>query len=76
MEDFYAIPSPIAVFLGIITAFLFLKGKSEEKLSTLLKGCGEQKILTMCLIYLLAMNNGNQQLRFVACCSWLTNPIR
>lgn len=54
MEDFYAIPSPIAVFLGIITAFLFLKGKSEEKLSTLLKGCGEQKILTMCLIYLLA----------------------
>ena len=54
MEDFYAIPSPIAVFLGIITAFLFLKGTSEEKFDTLLKGCGEQKILTMCLIYLLA----------------------
>ena len=54
LEDFYAIPSPISVFLGIITAFLFLKGTSDEKFNTLLKGCGEQKILTMCLIYLLA----------------------
>ncbi len=54
MEDFYAIPSPIAVLVGIITAFILLKGTNDEKLVTLLKGCGEQKIMTMCLIYLLA----------------------
>ena len=53
-QDFYALPSPIAALIGIISAFVFLKGKVNEKIDTFLKGCGDGKILTMCMIYLLA----------------------
>ncbi len=54
LGDFYALPSPIAVLLGIVTAFLLFRDQIEDKVSTLLKGCGDEKIMTMCLIYLLA----------------------
>lgn len=54
LNDFYAFPSPVAVLLGIISAFLLFKSSTEEKISTLIAGCGESKIMTMCLIYLLA----------------------
>ncbi|ROI10215.1 Na+/H+ antiporter NhaC family protein [Kaistella haifensis] len=53
-NDFYALPSPIAALIGITAAFLLLKGKINEKVDTFLKGCGDGKILTMCIIYLLA----------------------
>lgn len=53
-NDFYAIPSPIAAVVGIVSAFLLLKGNSNDKTDLFLKGCGDQKILTMCIIYLLA----------------------
>jgi len=53
-NDFYALPSPIAVLAGIIVAFLLFKQSVNSKIKTLLKGCGDDKILTMCLIYLLA----------------------
>lgn len=53
-NDFYALPAPIAVIAGIIVAFLLFKQPVNAKISTLLKGCGDEKILTMCLIYLLA----------------------
>ncbi|SHI99940.1 Na+/H+ antiporter NhaC [Arenibacter nanhaiticus] len=53
-NDFYALPSPIAVLAGIIVAFLLFKHSVNSKIKTLLKGCGDNKILTMCLIYLLA----------------------
>lgn len=53
-QDFYALPSPIAALIGIVSAFVFLKGKVNEKIDTFLKGCGDGKILTMCMIYLLA----------------------
>lgn len=53
-EDFYALPSSIAVLLGIITAFLLFKAPTDEKVSQLISGCGDSKIITMCLIYLLA----------------------
>lgn len=52
--DFYALPSPIAALLGIVTAFLLFSGTITEKADTLLKGCGDGNILTMCIIYLLA----------------------
>lgn len=52
--DFYALPSPIAALIGIVSAFILLKGKINEKIDTFLKGCGDGKILTMCIIYLLA----------------------
>jgi len=53
-NDFYALPAPIAVILGIIVAFVMFKQSVNSKIKTLLKGCGDDKILTMCLIYLLA----------------------
>lgn len=53
-NDFYALPAPIAVIVGIIVAFLLFKQSINSKIKTLLKGCGDDKILTMCLIYLFA----------------------
>ncbi len=54
LDDFYALPSPVAVLVGIIAALLFLKQSVDLKIATLISGCGESKIITMCLIYLLA----------------------
>ncbi|SDH11866.1 Na+/H+ antiporter NhaC [Flavobacterium omnivorum] len=54
LNDFYAFPSPVAVVVGIITSFLLFKSSTEDKVETLIAGCGESKIMTMCLIYLLA----------------------
>ena len=53
-DDFYALPAPMAVIAGIIVAFLMFKQSINKKIDILLKGCGDDKILTMCLIYLLA----------------------
>ena len=53
-NDFYAMPSPIAALLGIVAAFLIFKGSVHDKADIFLKGCGDGKILTMCIIYLLA----------------------
>lgn len=53
-NDFYALPSPIAVCLGIFVAFVLLRIPFKENMDTFLKGCGDEKILTMCIIYLLA----------------------
>jgi Na+/H+ antiporter NhaC len=44
---------PVAVLLGI-SAFLLYKSSTDAKVETLIAGCGESKIMTMCLIYLLA----------------------
>ncbi|BBA52716.1 Na+/H+ antiporter NhaC family protein [Fusobacterium varium] len=51
---FYQLPSPVAVFVGIIFAFIMFKGTIIEKFDTFLEGCGHQDIITMCIIYLLA----------------------
>ena len=51
---FYQLPSPVAVFVGIIFAFILFKGTITEKFDTFLEGCGHQDIITMCIIYLLA----------------------
>ncbi|WP_179352499.1 Na+/H+ antiporter NhaC family protein [Winogradskyella vidalii] len=53
-DDFYVLPAPIAVIVGIVVAFLMFKQSINSKIDILLKGCGDHKILTMCLIYLLA----------------------
>lgn len=53
-DDFYALPAPMAVIAGIIVAFIMFKQTINVKIDILLKGCGDDKILTMCLIYLLA----------------------
>ena len=53
-KDFYAMPSPIAIIIGIIAAFIMIKGSMKEKTATFLEGCGDRNILTMCIIYILA----------------------
>lgn len=54
LNDFYALPSPIAMTLGIITAFLIIKLPFKTKMDEFLKGLGDKNVLTMCIIYLLA----------------------
>lgn len=55
LDNFYQLPSPIAISLGIITAFvLFYKTPINDRITALIEGCGDSKIITMCLIYLLA----------------------
>ena len=36
------------------SAFILYKSRTDEKVLTLIAGCGESKIMTMCLIYLLS----------------------
>ena len=50
---FYQLPSPVAIFVGIIVAFIMFKGTINEKFNSFLEGCGHQDIITMCIIYLL-----------------------
>lgn len=51
---FYQLPSPIAILPAIIIAFLILPKSFNEKLQVLFKGMGDENIITMCMIYLLA----------------------
>ncbi|MCR1897601.1 Na+/H+ antiporter NhaC family protein [Irregularibacter muris] len=51
---FYQLPAPIAAVAGIIVAFLIGKGKLDDKMNTFIKGVGDQDIITMVMIYLLA----------------------
>lgn len=51
---FYQFPAPVAVLIGIVAAFILLKGTADEKLETFVSGCGNENIIIMCCIYLLA----------------------
>lgn len=51
---FYAIPSPIFILIGIIFAFVIFKGTIDGKFNIFVKGCGDENIIIMCLIYILA----------------------
>ncbi len=53
-HDFYKLPSPIAAMAGVLFAFIFFKPAYSVKIQYFLKGCGDQKIITMCFIYLLS----------------------
>ncbi|GAA0737141.1 Na+/H+ antiporter NhaC family protein [Clostridium oceanicum] len=51
---FYQFPAPIAAVIGIISAFFLIKGSLDDKFDTFIKGCGDENIIIMCIIYLLA----------------------
>jgi Na+/H+ antiporter NhaC len=51
---FYQFPAPVAVLFGVVLAFIMLKGKIEEKVTTFIKGCGEENIQIMIIIFLMA----------------------
>ncbi|MEO9967530.1 MAG: Na+/H+ antiporter NhaC family protein [Reichenbachiella sp.] len=54
LDDFYALPAPIAVILGIMVAFALFSDSLEQKTKQLVEGCGDSKVMTMGIIYLLA----------------------
>lgn len=54
LDDFYALPAPIAVILGIMVAFPLFGDSLEDKTKQLVEGCGDSKVMTMGIIYLLA----------------------
>lgn len=51
---FYQFPSVVAIFLAVVLAFIILKGTIEEKFTIFAKGAGDENILTMLIIFLLA----------------------
>ena len=51
---FYQFPAPVAVLCGIILAFIMLKDSLDEKVKTFIKGCGDENIQIMCMIFILA----------------------
>ena len=51
---FYQFPAPTAALFGLIVAFIMFKGTIEEKFTTFAKGVGNEDIIIMCMIYLLA----------------------
>lgn len=53
-EAFYQFPAPVAVIIGIITSFFILEDSIDNKFKSLVKGCGNEDIIVMCIIYLLA----------------------
>lgn len=53
--DFYKMPAVVGFLIALIVAFLQNpKRKFEEKLSTMAKGAGDENIMIMCLIFILA----------------------
>lgn len=54
LNDFYKLPSPIAVIAGLLVAFIMYRLPLNEKVNQFIEGCGDSKIITMCVIYLLA----------------------
>ncbi|MHC5309272.1 Na+/H+ antiporter NhaC family protein [Myroides sp. LJL116] len=55
LDDFYKFPTPVAMCFGIIAAFImYYKTSTENKIVALMQGCGDSRIITMCIIYLLA----------------------
>ena len=51
---FYQFPAPVAIVIGVIIAFMMFPGKIDAKFTEFAKGCGEENIVIMLTIYLLA----------------------
>ena len=52
--DFYAVPMPIAFIAASAAALAMGKGRLEEKIELYAKGMGENNIMLMVLIFILA----------------------
>lgn len=51
---FYQMPAPVAAFIAVIIAFVIFKDDFNTKFENFIAGCGNEDIISMCLIYLLA----------------------
>ena len=47
---FYVLKAPIAILIGIISGFLIIKGKFDDKFDVFVKGCGDSDIIIMIMI--------------------------
>ena len=54
LGDFYVFPAPVAAVCGVIVAFILPQSTFREKMKSFFRGCGDENIMTMCIIYLLA----------------------
>ncbi len=53
-QAFYQFPAPLAAVMGIMVAFIIIKGKFKDKFDSFISGCGDSNVIIMCMIYLLA----------------------
>lgn len=51
---FYQVAAPVCILPAIILAFFMFKGTVDDKFNDFVRGCGDENIIIMCLIYLLA----------------------
>ncbi|NVK42466.1 MAG: Na+/H+ antiporter NhaC family protein [Oceanospirillaceae bacterium] len=51
---FYQISAPVAILPAIVLALLLGRGALNKRIETFIEGVGDNTIITMCLIYLLA----------------------
>lgn len=51
---FYQVPAPVCILPAIILAFVMFKGSVDDKFNDFVRGCGDENIIIMCLIYILA----------------------
>ena len=51
---FYQVAAPVCILPAIILAFIMFKGSIDEKFNDFVRGCGDENIIIMCLIYILA----------------------
>lgn len=51
---FYQIQAPVAILPALVLAILLSRGALNDRIETFMKGVGDQTIITMVLIYLLA----------------------
>ena len=51
---FYQLPAPVAAMVAIIFAFFMFKGSMDEKFDTFVRGAGDENIIIMCIIFILA----------------------
>lgn len=51
---FYQVPAPVCILPAIILAFIMFKGSVDDKFNDFVRGCGDENIIIMCLIYILA----------------------
>ena len=51
---FYQFPATVSALVAIIVAFIMFKGSIDEKFNTFLKGAGNEDIIIMCFIFILA----------------------
>ncbi len=51
---FYQFPILVCALIATVLAFIMFKGSVDEKMSSFLKGMGDENVLIMCMVYLLA----------------------